>query len=186
MRVVPTEFPGLLVVEPRVFRDDRGFFLETWSREAFRGAGLDVDFVQDNHGHSRTSGVLRGFHLQRPPKAQAKLVWVPRGAVLDLALDLRRGSPTYGRVFRQELNAQNQLRLFLPRGFAHAYLTLEPDTDFCYKVDAPYAPELEEGIRWDDPDLDCRWPVAEPVLSAKDRQHGLLRDFETPFVFGQE
>ncbi|MCM0755164.1 dTDP-4-dehydrorhamnose 3,5-epimerase [Desulfovibrio aminophilus] len=186
MRVVPTEFPGLLLIEPRVFRDARGFFLETWSREAFRAAGLDVDFVQDNHGHSGVAGVLRGFHFQRPPKAQAKLVWVARGAVLDLALDLRRGSPTYGRVFRQELSSRNHLRLFLPRGFAHAYLTLEPGTDFCYKVDAPYAPETEGGILWNDPDLDCRWPVAEPVLSDKDLLHGRLRDFETPFVFGQE
>ncbi len=185
MFVTATEFPGLLVLEPRVFEDSRGFFLETWSRRAFGVAGLDLDFLQDNHAHSVQAGVLRGFHFQRPPQAQAKLVWVSRGAVLDAALDLRRGSPTFGRVFGLRLSAENRLRLLLPRGFAHAYLTLAPDTDFQYKVDAPYAPELEGGILWNDPDVGFAWPEAAPLLSAKDGLLPRLRDFQTPFVFEQ-
>jgi dTDP-4-dehydrorhamnose 3,5-epimerase len=183
--VTATEFPGLLVLEPRVFQDERGFFLETWSRRAFGAAGLDQDFLQDNHTHSVPAGVLRGFHFQRPPQAQAKLVWVSRGAVLDAALDLRRGSPTFGRVYARELSAENHLRLFLPKGFAHAYLTLQPDTDFQYKVDAPYAPELEDGVLWNDPDLGFAWPEAAPLLSPKDGRLSRLRDCNTPFVFEQ-
>lgn len=186
MQVTATEFPGLLLLEPRVFQDGRGFFMETWSRRTFEAAGLNLDFAQDNHAHSLPAGVLRGFHFQRPPQAQAKLVWVTRGAVLDAALDLRRGSPTYGRVFARELTAENRLRMLLPRGFAHAYQTLVPDTDFQYKVDAPYAPELEGGILWSDPDLKFSWPVTAPLLSDKDERLPRLRDFETPFVFEEK
>ncbi len=183
MRFIPTEFPGLFIVEPRAFADERGFFLESYSREKFASAGLDHDFVQDNHAFSKVPGVLRGLHLQLPPSAQAKLVRVARGRVLDVVLDLRQGSPTYGRSYTLELSDVNFLQLLIPRGFAHAYLTLTPDTDFIYKVDAPYAPATEAGIAWDDPDLKIAWPLSDPILSPKDRVLPRLRDFDSPFIF---
>lgn len=183
MRFIPTEFPGLLIVEPRVFQDQRGYFLESHSQSRFAAAGLNYAFIQDNHAFSRTPGVLRGLHLQLPPAAQAKLVRVIHGRVLDVVLDLRKGSPTYGRTYALELSGENFLQLLIPRGFAHAYLTLTPDTDFLYKVDAPYAPETEAGVAWDDPDLGVDWPVGQPILSDKDKTLPRLRDFDSPFVF---
>lgn len=183
MRVTATDFPGLLVLEPRVFRDPRGFFLESWNRECFREAGIAADFIQDNQARSEAAGVLRGFHFQRPPAAQAKLVWVTRGAVLDAALDLRHGSPTFGRVFAAELSAENFRRIFIPKGFAHAYLTLAPGTDFFYKVDAPYAPDLEGGVLWNDPDLGFSWPAEAPQLSDKDRGLPRLASLDVPFAY---
>lgn len=183
MQFIPTEFPGLFIVEPRVFQDSRGFFLESHSQAKFAAAGLSYDFIQDNHAFSTVPGVLRGLHLQLPPAAQAKLVRVARGSVLDVVLDLRKGSPTFGRTYALELSDQNFRMLMIPRGFAHAYLTLTPDTDFLYKVDAPYAPETEAGIIWNDPDLGLSWPVSDPVLSPKDRVLPRLKDFDSPFVF---
>lgn len=183
MRLIETGLPGLVLLEPKVFRDERGFFLETYSRAGFAALGIGADFVQDNHAYSARPNVLRGLHFQMPPMAQAKLVWVPRGRVLDVAVDLRRGSPTFGRHFSVELSAKNFLRLFLPRGFAHGYMTLEADTEFAYKVDAPYDPASDAGILWSDPDLGIAWPDSGPVLSAKDRVLPRLKDFATPFVF---
>lgn len=183
MEVRQTGIPGLLVVKPRVFGDHRGFFLETYSRRAFAAAGLDYDFVQDNHARSGQRGVLRGLHFQCPPAAQAKLVWVTRGAVHDVVVDLRRGSPTYGRWYGLELSEDNFLRLMIPRGFAHGYVTLTETTEFLYKVDAPYAPATEAGIRWDDPDLAIDWPVSDPVLSDKDRVLPPFAQVESPFSF---
>jgi dTDP-4-dehydrorhamnose 3,5-epimerase len=182
MRLIETGLPGLALLEPKVFRDERGFFLESYSEAAFDSLGIRARFVQDNHAYSRQAGVLRGLHFQRPPFAQAKLVWVVRGSVLDVALDLRRDSPTFGRHFSVELSAENMKRLFIPRGFAHGYATLEPDTEFLYKVDAPFSPQADAGILWNDPDLGISWPVAEPVLSPKDRLLPRLRDFDSPFV----
>jgi len=180
-----TGFPGLLVLEPRVFGDERGFFLESYNKEKFRDLGIDCDFVQDNHAYSQQMGVLRGFHFQRPPMAQAKLVWVTRGAVLDVVVDLRRSSPTYLKTFQLELSATNFKRLFIPRGFGHAYVTLVPDTEFQYKVDAPYAPDCEGGIAWDDPDLAVDWAAvlkgAAPVLSDKDKTLTTVSVFDSPF-----
>jgi len=182
MRLIETGLPGLALLEPKVFRDERGFFLETYSVAAFDALGIHARFVQDNHAYSAEAGVLRGLHFQLPPCAQAKLVWVVRGRVLDVAVDLRRDSPTFGKSFCVELSAENMQRLFIPRGFAHGYVTLAPDTEFLYKVDAPYAPQADAGILWSDPDLGIAWPVAEPVLSAKDRQLPRLKDFASPFV----
>lgn len=182
MRLIETGLPGLALLEPKVFRDDRGFFLETYSEAAFDAVGIRARFVQDNHAHSVNAGVLRGLHFQKPPFAQAKLVWVTRGAVLDVAVDLRRDSPTFGRHYAVELSAQNMLRLFLPRGFAHGYLTMTPDVEFQYKVDAPYAPKHDAGLLWNDPDLAVAWPVAAPQLSDKDRLLPLFKDFDSPFV----
>lgn len=182
MRLIENGLPGLALLEPKVFRDERGFFLETYSEAAFGALGIGARFVQDNQAYSVRAGVLRGLHFQLPPHAQAKLVWVVRGSVLDVAVDLRRDSPTYGRHYCVELSAKNMLRLFLPRGFAHGYLTLEPDTEFLYKVDAPYMPQADAGILWNDPELGIAWPESKPVLSGKDRMLPRLKDFYSPFV----
>ncbi len=183
MQIIETGIPDLLRLEPRVFKDERGFFLETYRRELFERLGVAAGFVQDNHARSEQPGVLRGLHFQVPPGAQAKLVWVTRGSVYDVALDLRVGSPTYGQWYGCELSERNFVRLFLPRGFAHGYMTLEPGTEFQYKVDAYYAPEIEAGITWDDPDLAIPWPHITPILSDKDRRLPRLRDFDSPFTY---
>ncbi len=183
MKVSQTEFPGVLVVEPTVFSDNRGFFMESYNRDVFAQSGIDVDFMQDNHAYSRGIGVLRGFHFQAPPTAQAKLVWVTRGAVVDVVVDIRTGSPTYGQWGQLKLSAENKLRLFIPIGFAHAYMTLSEETEFIYKVDAPYSPECEGGIRWNDPDLAVNWPVQEPILSKKDKFLPFLAELESPFLY---
>lgn len=187
MQVRETEFPGLKIIEPRVFQDDRGFFLESFSARVFEEWKLPVAFVQDNHAYSKGVGVLRGLHYQAPPVAQSKLIWVTRGEVLDVVVDIRKGSPTFGRWTKFHLSAENFMRLFVPAGFAHGYLTLTEHTEFMYKVDAPYAPETEGGIRWDDPDLGITWPKVwqgqGPVLSAKDTRQPRFQDLESPFTF---
>lgn len=187
MQVHETGFAGLLVLEPRVFQDERGFFLESYNKNAFAELGIDCEFVQDNHAYSRDVGVLRGFHFQTPPAAQAKLVWVTRGAVLDVVVDLRKGSPTYGKWRHVILSAANFKRMFIPRGFGHAYVTIMPDTEFQYKVDARYAPDHEGGIAWDDPDIAMDWSAAlqdlTPILSEKDRRLPKLADFDSPFTY---
>lgn len=188
MQIIETGLPGLLLLAPKVFGDSRGFFLETWSRAAFAARGLDYDFVQDNHARSGAVGVLRGLHFQLPPAAQAKLVRVTRGAVFDVAADLRQGSPTFGQWYGAILSADNFRQMLIPRGFAHGYLTLAPDTEFLYKVDAPYAPDLDSGLAWDDPDLGVAWPLAEhgiaaPLLSDKDRRLPSWAGFASPFTF---
>jgi dTDP-4-dehydrorhamnose 3,5-epimerase len=183
VEVTATGIPGLVVVKPKVFGDHRGFFLETYSRKAFAAAGLDYDFVQDNHARSGPRGVLRGLHFQRPPSAQAKLVWVRRGAVFDVAVDLRRGSPAYGRWYGLELTEDNFLRIMIPRGFAHGYVTLTENAEFMYKVDAPYSVADDAGIAWNDPDIAVDWPVTDPILSDKDKVQPRLRQFESPFSF---
>lgn len=182
MKVTPTAIPEVLVLEPRVFGDARGFFLESFNRRAFRAAaGSDPDFVQDNHSRS-ARGVLRGLHYQvRQP--QGKLVRVVRGAVFDVAVDIRRGSPTFGRWAGVELSEENQRQLWVPEGFAHGFVVLSESADFLYKTTDYYAPEHERCIAWNDPDLAIAWPlgqhgIAEPQLSAKDRQGTPLRSAE--------
>lgn len=183
MQFQTTEFPGLILITPRVFQDERGYFLESFNAGAFAAEGVGEGFVQDNHAHSRQAGVLRGLHFQAPPHAQSKLVWVTRGAVFDVVVDLRAGSPTYGKWQSFLLTAENFARLFIPRGFAHGYATLEPDTDFMYKVDGYYNPASEGGLRWDDPDLAIDWPVAAPILSGKDLSLPTWRGFTSPFNY---
>ena len=174
---------GLLLLEPKRFGDQRGFFSEAWSREAFRRAGIDADFVQDNHSLSREVGVVRGLHFQVAPAAQGKLVRVPDGAVWDVAVDLRAGSPTRGQWAGAVLSAANWRQLWIPSGFAHGFCTIEPDSEVLYKVDAPYDADADRGLAWDDPDLALPWPVdaARAVLSDKDRRQPLLRDLGDPF-----
>ena len=183
MDVTRTEIPGVLLIRPKVFGDHRGFFSETYSRRRFEDSGLDVDFVQDNHAFSAQAGVLRGLHFQSPPMAQTKLVRVTRGAVFDVEVDLRNGSSAYGRWEGFTLSAENHLQLLVPAGLGHGYMTLEPDTDFLYKVDRYYSPEHDGGILWCDPDLGIVWPDLQPILSEKDTRLPRLKDFDSPFRF---
>jgi dTDP-4-dehydrorhamnose 3,5-epimerase len=181
--IEPTALDGVMIVTPRRFGDDRGWFSETWNRKALAAAGIDVDFVQDNQSFSRPVGTVRGLHFQRPPEAQAKLVRVLRGAVLDVAVDIRRGSATYGRWVSVELSAANGRQLFVPRGFLHGFVTREPDTEVAYKCDGYYAPACEGAVRWDDPDLAIDWGIdpAAAILSPKDAAAPAFRDLDTPF-----
>lgn len=172
------EIAGPLLLQVRRFGDHRGFFMETYSRRDFEAVGVTDHFVQDNHSLSATPGTLRGMHFQLPPHAQAKLVRVLRGAVLDVIVDLRRASPSFGRHVACKLSADGAEQLYVPAGFAHGFVTLEPDTEVAYKVTDYYAPECDRGLAWDDPDLALPWPELPdgPVLSAKDRVHPRLHD----------
>jgi len=163
-----TELCGLYVIKPDVFEDHRGFFVESYSQLKFKNAGIETVFVQDNHSRSVESGVLRGLHFQKPPYAQSKLLRVIRGAVYDVVVDLRKGSPTFGQWRGFELTEKNFLMLYVPKGFAHGFCTLQPGTEVQYKVDAFYTPESESGVIWNDPYLNINWPVKEPILSKKD------------------
>jgi dTDP-4-dehydrorhamnose 3,5-epimerase len=176
VNIVETAIPGPLIIEPRVFGDARGFFMETWNAAAFAEAGLNLTFVQDNHSRSQ-KGVLRGLHFQNPG-AQGKLVRVTRGAVFDVAVDLRASSPTFGQWVGVELSAENRRMFWVPEGFAHGFLTLEDDTDFLYKCTAPYAPQSEFTMAWNDPAVGIEWPVTglDPVISDKDAAGLALAD----------
>ena len=168
MQITDTAIPGLKIIEPRVFGDERGFFMETWNEAKFAEAGLDMNWVQDNHSHSQ-KGVLRGLHFQNPGP-QGKLVRVIRGEVFDVAVDLRRSSQHFGQWVGVELTAENKRMFWVPEGFAHGFLTLADDTDFMYKCTAPYAPQSEHTLAWNDPDVGVEWPVADldPIISEKD------------------
>lgn len=178
MQVIATRLPDVLLLEPKVFGDARGFFMESWNRQTFADLGLDLDFVQDNHSRSARS-VLRGLHYQLN-QPQGKLVRVTNGIVFDVAVDVRRSSPHYGQWTGHELSADNQHMLWIPPGFAHGFLVLSESADFLYKTTAYYAPQWDRGIRWDDPDIGVHWPLqGVPTLSAKDQALPRLRDAET-------
>jgi dTDP-4-dehydrorhamnose 3,5-epimerase len=168
-RVETTDLDGVLLIVPARHSDARGFFSESYNRAAFRDIGVTSDFIQDNHSLSRTPGTIRGLHFQVAPFAQAKLVRVLRGAVCDVAVDIRRSSRNYGRSIAVTLSVENGSQLFVPAGFAHGFCTLEPDTEVFYKVDAPYSREHERGLRWNDPALGIRWPVPESGATVLDR-----------------
>lgn len=176
--------PGPVLVTPRRFGDHRGFFLETYSARDFAALGIPDVFVQDNHSLSAKPGTVRGLHFQLPPHAQAKLVRVLRGAILDIAVDIRRSSPSFGQHVAVELTAENAQQLFIPAGFAHGFCTLSPDTEVAYKVTDLYAPECDRGIAWNDPDLALPWPFDATAvqLSDKDRRAPRLRDLPTVFA----
>ncbi|MBN8911426.1 MAG: dTDP-4-dehydrorhamnose 3,5-epimerase [Rhizobiales bacterium] len=180
--------PDVKLISPQKFGDHRGFFSETYSKRGLAEAGIALDFVQDNHSLSAAKGTMRGLHFQTPPFAQDKLVRVTRGAILDVAVDIRRGSPTYGQHVSVELSADNWHQLLVPIGFAHGFMTLEPDTEVLYKVTNVYAPECDRGLLWNDPDLGIAWPTAatDAVLSDKDRKHPRLRDLTDAFYDGEE
>lgn len=198
MEVLETKIPGVFILEPRVFGDARGYFFESFSKREFdekvlarvlsasasQYAENKIDFVQDNESRS-CYGVLRGLHFQKPPYAQSKLVRVVAGSVLDVTVDIRKGSPTYGQHVAVELSAENHRALFLPRGMAHGFAVLSDDVIFQYKCDNFYAPSSEGGIAWNDPDLAIDWPVPSDrmILSEKDLHHPLLKDFDSPFIF---
>lgn len=187
MNIKKTNLPGLLVIEPKAHKDDRGFFMETWRDDWLSLLGVDRPFLQDNHAASHSAGVLRGLHYQAPPHAQAKLVWVTKGSVFDVAVDLRVGSPTFGHWHSVVLSAENFLRFYIPRGFAHGYMTLEPYTEFQYKVDNYYDAASEGGIRWDSPELAIPWEKnVTPLLSDKDTILPCLSEIESPFLYGRE
>lgn len=171
------DLPGLMLIEGCVFPDSRGFFMESYKRSEFRQAGITDEFVQDNHSRS-SKGVLRGLHYQKPPHAQSKLVRVVRGMVWDVAVDIRRGSPTFGRWQALELSADNALILHIPSGFAHGFIALEDDTHLMYKCSAEYDKSSDRGIRWDDPQLAITWPFDAPLVSDKDAALPLLSEAE--------
>jgi dTDP-4-dehydrorhamnose 3,5-epimerase len=178
VKIIETGIPGPLIIEPSVFGDERGFFMETWNEASFAMAGLKLTFVQDNHSRSQ-KGVLRGLHFQNPAP-QGKLVRVARGAVFDVAVDLRASSPNFGQWVGVELSANNKRMMWVPEGFAHGFLTLEDNTDFLYKCTAPYAPQAEHTLAWDDPAVGIEWPLdgATPTLSAKDAAGRALDEVE--------
>ena len=181
MEITKTKLEGVVIIEPAVFGDKRGFFMESWSKRAFAEAGLDYDFVHDNHSASTVKGTLRGIHFQRGDKAQAKLVRCTKGAVLDVAVDLRPASLTYKQWVSVELSEDNKRQLLIPRGFGHGFLTLTDEVEFMYKADNFYAPEADGGIRWNDPELAVDWGIAEPILSDKDSKSPWLKDAVTGF-----
>ena len=175
--ITPLAIPDVLLITPKRHGDARGWFAETWSERALAGTVAETTFVQDNQAFSAAKGTLRGLHFQKAPHPQAKLVRVLRGAIYDVAVDIRKGSPTYGRWVAAELTAEGGEQLFVPRGFAHAYCTITDDCELAYKVDGLYAPETEGGIIWSDPDLLIPWPLdGDPVLSEKDKLLPRLRD----------
>ena len=176
----PTKIADVVVIEPRVFPDERGFFMETYKRSEFAAHGIGEPFVQCNQSRS-ARGILRGLHFQKPPKAQAKLVRALSGAIFDVAVDLRPGAPTYGQWVGVELTAANNKMLYAPAGFAHGFCVVSADADIAYMTSDEYAPTLESGIAWDDPDLNIAWPVAAPQLSERDRKWTRLRDADTGF-----
>ena len=186
MKRIDTKLPGVYIVEPQVFGDQRGYFMETYNQKAFADIGITAEFVQDNQSFTATKGVLRGIHFQNAPMAQAKLVRVTRGAVMDVAVDLRRGSPTYKQWVAVELSAENKRMLFIPRGFGHGFKTLTDDVEFCYKVDNLYSRECDRGIRFNDPAIGVDWgEVTESLLSQKDTTAPLLEDSDCNFVYGE-
>lgn len=182
-RFEPLEIPDVILVEPTVHGDPRGSFMEVYRRTAFREGGVEVEFVQDNLARSER-GVLRGLHYQLPPKAQGKLVWCSRGEVFDVAVDLRGGSPSFARWVGVRLRADAPRLLYVPPGFAHGYCVLSEEADVAYKVTAEYDPELDRGIRWDDPEIAVEWPLDEPRLSARDRGLPPLSEASLPFRYG--
>lgn len=181
MRIERTALDGVLLLHPKKHGDARGFVSETFKASALRDAGIADQWVQDNHSFSAQAGTIRGLHFQAPPMAQAKLVRVLRGAILDVALDIRRASATYGQHIAVELSAENFAQLYIPAGFAHGFCTLTDDTEILYKVSAEYAPAQEGGVLWNDPDLAIAWPVREAVTSPRDAQWPRLKDLVSPF-----
>ncbi len=181
INVTNTSLDGVYIIEPKAFGDNRGWFMESYSKRDMEAAGINVDFVQDNRSYSAKKGIIRGLHFQRNPMAQAKLVTCLRGAILDVAVDLRKASPTYKQWISVELTAENRKELFIPKGFAHGFLTLTDDVEIMYKCDEFYSPEHDGGIRFDDPDIGVDWGVTDPILSEKDKNAPFLKDIELDF-----
>lgn len=183
MEFIRTAIEDVILIKPKVFGDERGFFLESYKKSLFVVNGIDVEFIQDNHSKS-SKGVLRGLHYQLDPKAQGKLVRCVTGSVFDVAVDIRHGSPTFGKWVGFELSAENKQMLWIPAGFAHGFVTLEDGTEFLYKTTGEYAPECDRGIKYDDPAIGINWPqIGELLLSDKDKKQPLLKDADINFVY---
>ncbi|WP_068675271.1 dTDP-4-dehydrorhamnose 3,5-epimerase [Oceanobacillus sp. Castelsardo] len=186
MEVINSRLKEVFVIEPKVYGDHRGWFTETYSKKVLEDYGINTEFVQDNHSFSAKKGTLRGLHYQMDPKAQAKLVRCTKGAIFDVAVDIRKGSPTYGEWFGIELSAENKKQLFVPKGFAHGFMTLTDNVEVQYKVDENYSPENERSILWNDPVIGIKWPMnIKPVLSVKDDAAPLLDDADNNFMSGE-
>ncbi len=185
VRIEETELSGVFVITPRRIADSRGFFSESWNRARLAEAGIEIDFVQDNQSLSHAANTVRGLHYQAPPHAQDKLVRCGRGRLFDVAVDIRRGSPGYGRWIGVELSAENGRQLLVPKGFLHGFVTREPETEIIYKCSDYYAPECDGALRFDDPDIGIAWGLTgAPILSDKDAAAPLLKDFDSPFTYG--
>lgn len=183
IKKIETALPGVFIIEPLVFGDHRGWFMETWSEPKMRDIGINTRFVQDNHSFTAKAGTLRGLHFQQNPMAQCKLVRSVAGAVLDVVVDIRRGSPFYLKWIAIELSAQNKKQLFIPRGFAHGFLTLTDNVEFVYRCDNLYSKECDRSIRFDDPDIGVHWGISQPILSDKDRNAPLLKDSDCNYLY---
>ncbi|AWI13844.1 dTDP-4-dehydrorhamnose 3,5-epimerase [Caldibacillus thermoamylovorans] len=183
MNIIDTSIPDVKILEPKVFGDHRGYFMESYNKKLFAELGLDYHFVQDNQSLSREVGVIRGLHFQLNPKAQLKLVRAVRGAIYDVVVDIRKGSPTYGKWTGVILSEYNNRQLLVPKGFAHGFCTLVPDCIVAYKVDEFYSPEHDGGILWNDPALGIDWPTSAPILSDKDTKHPTLAEADLNFVY---
>ncbi|MGL6043767.1 MAG: dTDP-4-dehydrorhamnose 3,5-epimerase [Sandaracinobacteroides sp.] len=181
MQIEPTNLPDVLILTPRRIGDARGWFMETWNAARLAEAGLDMPWVQDNHSHSTAKGTLRGLHYQSPPRAQDKLVRCTRGAILDVAVDIRTGSPSYAKWATVELSAENGRQLFVPKGFLHGFVTLNDGAEVQYKCTDFYAPDHDGAVRWDDPEIGVDWGIAAPVLSGRDAGAPLLAEIGQPF-----
>ncbi|MBP3040659.1 dTDP-4-dehydrorhamnose 3,5-epimerase [Bacillaceae bacterium Marseille-Q3522] len=187
MKVTETNLPGVKIIEPDVFGDHRGWFMETYNELKFHEAGIDLKFVQDNQSLSAQKGTLRGLHYQLNPKAQSKLVRCTKGAIFDVAIDIRKGSPAYGKWFGIELSADNKKQLLIPKGFAHGFMTITDDVEVQYKVDELYAPACDRGIIWNDAKIGIEWPIhITPVLSAKDEKAPTLEEAEANFIYEEQ
>ena len=182
MKIETTALPDVLCITPTRFDDNRGFFGESWNRQRLEEQGITIDFVQDNHSLSHEVGTIRGLHFQGPPHAQAKLVRCGRGSLFDVAVDIRKGSPTYGRWVGVELNFENAKQLLIPEGFLHGFITLQPDTEILYKCSDYFVPECDSAVRGDSCGIDWNF-VGRPILSAKDQAAPALADFDSPFVY---
>ncbi len=183
MKAIKTDIPGVVIIEPDVFGDHRGWFAETWSKKKLEELGIDVDFVQDNQSFTAKKGTLRGLHFQMDPMAQSKLVRVVSGAVMDVAVDLRKGSPTYLKWVSVELSAENKRQFFIPKGFAHGFVTLTDDVNFVYKCDNYYSKECDRSVRFDDETIGVEWNVENPIISDKDMNAPLLKDSDCNFKY---
>jgi len=181
MKITATKIPDVKIIEPDVFGDNRGWFFESYSKTKLKDLGININFVQDNHSYSAKKGTLRGIHFQNSPMAQTKLIGCSRGAVLDVAIDLRKDSPTFKQWVASELSADNKKQIFIPKGFGHGFLTLTDDVEFQYKVDQYYSKEHDRSIRFDDPELNIDWSIKEPIISDKDKNAPLLKDSDVNF-----
>jgi dTDP-4-dehydrorhamnose 3,5-epimerase len=183
MELIKTNIKDLYIIETKVFKDNRGWFIESYSAKKFKDNGVDLEFVQDNHSLSKEKGIIRGLHFQLTPKAQTKLVRCSKGSIYDVAVDLRKGSPTYKNWLGVKLSAENKKQILIPKGFAHGFLTLSNNAEVQYKVDEYYAPEYDRSIKYDDPEINIDWEIKEPILSEKDKNAPLLKNSDCNFKY---